>query len=78
MHAPNLARWTALAAVLTMAAVVRADVITPNSIANPPSAVGWADGTPVFANTLVTTQYAGSGLNFAAGAALTNLSGLIV
>jgi hypothetical protein len=79
MHAHNLGRWVVLAAVLTMAAEeVRADVITPSSIANPPGAVGWANGTPVYANNLVTAQYAGLGLNFTAGAAITNLNGVNV
>ena len=79
MYAHNLARWALLAAVLTMAAgEVRADVITPASIAHPPAAVGWANGTPVYANNLVTAQYAGLGLNFASGAAITNLNGVNV
>jgi hypothetical protein len=44
---------------------VRADLITPDSITNPPAAVGSADGAPIpSAANLVTTQYAGLGLNF--------------
>jgi hypothetical protein len=79
MHAHNLGRWVVWAAVLTMAAEeVQADVITPASITHPPGAVGWANGTPVYANNLVTTQYAGLGLNYASGAAITNLNGVNV
>jgi len=79
MHTHNLGRWVVWAAVLTMAAEeVRADVITPASIAHPPAAVGWANGTPIYANNLVTAQYAGLGLNFTGGAAITNLNGVNV
>jgi len=79
MHTHNPGRWVVWAAVLTMAAEeVRADVITPASIAHPPAAAGWANGTPVYTNNLVTTQYAGLGLNFASGAAITNVNGVNV
>ncbi|HEY7315264.1 MAG TPA: PEP-CTERM sorting domain-containing protein [Gemmataceae bacterium] len=78
MHAHNLGRWAVLAAVLTMAAEAQADVITPDSIAHPPGAVGSANGTLVFANNLVTGQYAALGLNFTSGAAITNLNGVNV
>lgn len=61
-----------------LVSAARADVITPDSIANPPGAVGSANGTLVFANNLVTTQYAGLGLNFASGAAITNFNGVNV
>jgi hypothetical protein len=53
-------------------------MITPDSIPNPPSAVGSADGTPVYAGSLVTTQYKGVGLNFSSGAAITGLNGVNV
>jgi hypothetical protein len=78
MYAHNLGRRVVLVAVLTMATEARADVITPDSIAHPPGAVGSANGTLVFASNLVTAQYAGLGLNFASGAAITNLNGVNV
>ena len=78
MHAHNLGRWAVLTAVLTMATEARADVITPDSIAHPPAPVGSTNGTLVFANNLVTGQYAGLGLNFTSGAAITNLNGVNV
>jgi hypothetical protein len=79
MSTQGFGRWLVLAVVLAFAAVeVRADVITPDSIANPPGAVGSANSTPVNANNLVTTQYAGLGLNFSSGAAITNLNGVNV
>jgi MYXO-CTERM domain-containing protein len=55
-----------LAAVLAVPAVVRADVITPDTILRPPPAtVGSANGTPVTsAADLVRNQYAGVGLVF--------------
>jgi hypothetical protein len=55
-----------------------ADVITPDSIAHPPGAVGSANGTLVYANNLVAAQYAGLGLDFARGAAITRLNGVNV
>jgi hypothetical protein len=78
MNAHNLGRWAALVAILTMAAETRADMITPDSIAHPPGVVGWANGTSVYANNLVTSQYAGLGLNFTARAAITSLNGVNV
>src|SRR5579884_1839850 len=50
--------WSVLAVTFgftTQAA--QAGMITPDSIPNPPSAVDSANGTPVFSNNLVTTQY---------------------
>ena len=45
MHAHKLGRWAVLAAVLTTTAgEVRADVIAPASMVNPPGAVGRAEG----------------------------------
>lgn len=58
-------RWSALAVVfgVTLSAA-RAEMITPDSIPNPPNAVGSASGTPISMNNMVTTQYAGLGMNF--------------
>jgi len=71
--------WMVLAFVFCLAVPTAwADVITPDSIAKPPPAVGWADGTRVYANNLVTAQYAGLGLDFARGAAITRLNGVNV
>ncbi|HEY7425626.1 MAG TPA: PEP-CTERM sorting domain-containing protein [Gemmataceae bacterium] len=79
MYASNSRRWLALAVAFGFAAsAARADVITPDSIANPPSAVGSANGTSVYAGNLVTGQYAGMGLHFGSGAAITNLNGVNV
>ena len=70
--------WTALAVALGFATpAAHAGLITPDSIPNPPSAVDSTNGTPVFSNNLVTTQYAGMGLNFG-GAAITLLHGVSV
>jgi|SRR5579884_1132105 len=71
--------WSVLAVTFgftTQAA--QAGMITPDSIPNPPSAVDSANGTPVFSNNLVTTQYAGVGLNFFDRAAVTRLNGISV
>lgn len=73
-------RWSALAVAFGLTApVAQAEMITPDSISilNRPSAVGSASGTPVYASNLVTTQYAGLGLNFNA-AAITSLNGTSV
>jgi hypothetical protein len=59
------------------ASAARADLITPDSIPNPPAAVASADGTPVPSGSLVTTQYTGLGLNFT-DAAITRLNGATV
>jgi hypothetical protein len=67
-----------LVAILTVATEARADIITPDSIAHPPGPVRWTNGTPVYANNLVTSQYAGLGLNFTASAAITSLNGVNV
>jgi hypothetical protein len=55
-----------------------AEMITPDSIPNPPGAVGSANGTSVYASNLVTIQYAGLGLNFSSGAAITTVNGVSV
>lgn len=72
-------RWSALTLTFVLASpVARAEMITPNSISNPPSTVGSANSTPVFVSNFVTTQYAGLGLNFSSGAAITNMNGVSV
>src|SRR5262249_33467934 len=54
-----------LMAFALLTADVRADLITPDSIPNPPAAVGSAHNAPIpSTSNLVTTQYAGLGLNF--------------
>jgi hypothetical protein len=63
--------------------VARADIITPDSIAHPPGAVGSANFTPIYSpGDLATTQYKGLGLNFSSTGgsttALTNLNGVNV
>jgi hypothetical protein len=65
------------------AASLRAEQITPDSIANPPAAVGSADLTFIpSTSNLVTTQYLGLGLNFSPTVgsltAITNLNGVTV
>ena len=71
-------RWFVLAAVLGFAASgAQAEMITPDSIPNPPGAIGSAGGTPVSSANLVSTQYSGQGLNFSF-AAITRLSGVTV
>src|SRR5262249_51474719 len=70
--------WSALAIAFgVVAPATRAEMITPDSIPHPPSAVGSAGGTPVYSSNLVTTQYAGLGLNFDV-AAITRLNGVSV
>ena len=70
-------RWSALAVAFALAAsAARAEMITPNSIPNPPTAVGSADGTLVSTSNIVNTQYAGLGLNLSG--AITSLSGVSV
>ena len=54
-------------------------MITPNSIHNPPAAVGSANGTPVYASNLVNSQYMGLGLGFGnSRTAITSLNGVPV
>jgi hypothetical protein len=72
-------RWSALAVAFgLMASAARAEIITPDSIPNPPSMVDSAIGTPIYPNNLVTTQYAGLGLNFLGSSAITRLNGVPV
>ncbi len=78
MHAFRSWRASALAVIFALTApVAQAGMITPDSIPNPPSAVSSANGTPVYANNLVTTQYAGLGLNFS-DTTITRLNGISV
>ncbi|HTU18692.1 MAG TPA: PEP-CTERM sorting domain-containing protein [Gemmataceae bacterium] len=71
-------RWSALAIAFGLATpAARAEMITPDSIPNPPSAVASAAGTPVYSNNLVTTQYDGLGLRFGR-AAITQLNNIPV
>ncbi|MGH7174376.1 MAG: PEP-CTERM sorting domain-containing protein [Gemmataceae bacterium] len=71
-------RWSALAIAFGLfGSAVRAEMITPNSIPNPPSAVGSTNGTLVYSSNYVTNQYASSGLQFA-GTAITQLNGVSV
>lgn len=79
MHILKNLRWFALAAAFGFAAsAAQAEWITPNSIANPPAAVASANGTPVYANNLVNTQYVGLGLGFSSWTANTHLNGVAV
>jgi hypothetical protein len=77
MHTPKSRYCFALAAFVFAASATRAEWITPDSIPNPPAAVGSAGGTPVPSGNLVATQYSGLGLNFTY-AAITQLSGAAV
>lgn len=66
MHAQGACRLSALAIAFGLSAAgVHAELITPDSIPNPPPAVGSGNLTPIpsFSN-LVTTQYSAMGLNF--------------
>lgn len=75
--------WLALTIgfLLTLPAA-RADFVTPDSIPTPPSSVGSANGTDVYANGVVTSHYNRLGLNFAptsgSTTAITNLNGVAV
>lgn len=66
MHAQGIGRLLALALAFGLSAVgVQADLITPDSIPNPPPAVGSGNLTPIPSlSNLVTTQYTAMGLNF--------------
>lgn len=68
-----------VAAFVFAASTAQAEWITPNSIANPPAAVASANGTPVYPSNLVSSQYAGLGLDFGNSAtAITHLNGVSV
>jgi hypothetical protein len=66
MHAQGACRLLALAVAFGLSAAgVHAELITPDSIPNPPPAVGSGNLTPIPSfNNLVTTQYSAMGLNF--------------
>jgi PEP-CTERM motif-containing protein len=71
--------WSTLAVFFVFTApTARAGMITPDSIPNPPSAVASAQGTNLYANNYVSTQYAAVGLEFSSGAAITRLNGIPV
>ena len=80
MHTPRNRCWFALAVAFGLAtSAARAEMITPNSIHNPPGAVGSANGTPVYASNLVNSQYMGLGLGFVNNwTAITSLNGVPV
>jgi hypothetical protein len=84
MHSAKGPRWFALAAAFGFTvSAARAEMISPNSIPNPPSPVGSANLTRIFSTSnLVTTQYAGQGLNFDSQnfslMAITRLNGVTV
>lgn len=57
-------RWSAVAITFSVfASAAQAEMITPDSIPNPPSAVSSPNGL-VYANNVVNTQYTGLGLHF--------------
>lgn len=83
MHTAKSQRWFILAVLVSFAtSTAQAEMITPDAIPNPPSAVGSANMTPVFSSNLVTTQYTGQGLNFSnqnfSLTAITQLNGVAV
>lgn len=79
MHIFRSWRWNALALLFGFSApTARAELITPDSIPNPPSAVASAQGTPVSPSNLVNLQYKGVGLVFPGGSAITQLNGVSV
>jgi hypothetical protein len=79
MHVFTSGRWSALTVLFVFTApAVRAGMITPDSIPNPPSAVASAQGTHLYANNYVSSQYAAVGLEFSSGAAITRLNGVPV
>lgn len=79
MHAAKGLRLLALTAVGFAVSTARADMITPDSIPNPPPAVASANGTAVYANNLVSNQYGRLGLGFGNSlTAITRLNGIPV
>lgn len=80
MHAIEGRCWFALAVAFGfIATAARAEMITPDSIPNPPAAVGSANGTPVYAGNLVNTQYMNMGLSFDnSWTAITHVNGIPV
>ena len=80
MHVFWSGRWSALVVAFGLVAqAAHADLITPDSIPNPPTPVASAQGTPLFANNVVLpTQYAAVGLDFSRATAITRLNGVSV
>jgi|SRR5579884_3090764 len=79
MHAFRSWCCSALAGLIVFAVpAARAGMITPDSIANPPNAVGSATGTYVYYSNLVNEQYARVGVIFPGLLALTHLDGAAV
>jgi hypothetical protein len=79
MHMIKRQHGFALAMIFGFATpAAHAEMITPDSIPNPPAAVGWANGTHVYASNLVSSQYASMGLTFNPSTAITHLNGVSV
>lgn len=77
MHAIKGQRWFALAMIFSFATpAAHAEMITPDSIPNPPASVDSANGTPVYSGNLVSSQYASMGLTFNSWTAITHLNGV--
>lgn len=75
MHTINRPHWFALAAVFSFVTpAAHAEIITPDSIPNLPSAIASTGGTAVPLGNLVSSQYSGLGLNFSF-AAITHMNG---
>lgn len=71
--------WSALTVAISLTIpAARAEMITPDSIPNPPSTVDAAQGTSVSPSNLVNLQYKGLGLVFPGGSAITQLNGVSV
>jgi hypothetical protein len=72
-------RWSAIVFAISITApAARAELITSDSIPNPPSAVSSANGTPVSTGNAVIGQYSGFGLLFPWETAITRLNGVSV
>ena len=80
MHSfENPGRIALLVSFLFAAGSARAEWITPNSIPNPPPAVGSANGTAIYASNKVVTQYITLGMDFVdSWTAITRLHGVSV
>src|SRR5581483_11884042 len=79
MHAFRCWRWGALTVLFVFAApAAQAEWITPDSIPNPPSAVGSAAGTYVYSSNLANEQYARVGVTFPGLLAITHQDGTSV
>jgi hypothetical protein len=85
MHTTTKPHWFVIASAFAfIAPSARAEMITPDSIPNPPASVGSANLSPIYSFTnFVSTQYKGLGLNFSSGVyplgtAITHLNGVDV